>query len=114
MREIERKMVAAVAGRYSFHLDNTAVSVNETIFDASAGGLVPAAVAVRLHGNLIAYYDACGRLHISCGGWHSRTTASRLRALGASACIRGGRIVDYYSGREILHTFAASRRGWGF
>ncbi len=114
MRIIETKMLAAVAGRRPFSLDNTAVSVNTSVFDASAGGLVPASVAVYLHGNLIAYYDAAGVMHISCGGWHSRTTASRLRAIGANIRIKDGRIIDSSTGEEILHTFKPSRRGWGF
>ena len=70
MREIEKLMVNAVNGKYNFSRSNTQVIVKNN------------SVSVWLHFNPIfakignnVYYSNCG--------WNTRTTASRLRALGA-------------------------------
>lgn len=70
MREIEKKMVQAVNNKQNFRLSNTEV---RTI----ANG-----VFVALHGNLI-FARIDGENYYSNAGWNTRTTASRLRALGA-------------------------------
>ena len=70
MREIEKKMVLAVANKQNFRLNNTEVrNINNNIF-------------VTLHGNLI-FARINGKDYYSNSGWNTRTTASRLRALGA-------------------------------
>ena len=70
MRQIEKMMVLAVAKKQNFRLSNTEV------YNKKNG------VFVFLHGNLI-YAKIDGREHYSNSGWNTRTTASRLRALGA-------------------------------
>ena len=71
MREIEKKMVNAVANKKDFSLGNTQVrNINGATF-------------VALHGNLI-YAKINGVQYYSNAGWNTRTTASRLRALGAN------------------------------
>ena len=71
MRQIEKMMVNAVANKQNFRLNNTEVrNINGAIF-------------VALHGNLI-YAKINGVHYYSNAGWNTRTTASRLRALGAN------------------------------
>ncbi len=70
MRKIEKLMVLAVANKVNFSLSNTEVrNINNNIF-------------VALHGNLI-FARIDGKDYFSNAGWNTRTTASRLRALGA-------------------------------
>lgn len=107
MRQIEKMMVRAFNAGENFHLSNTSVSVNETAWDYKNNRFTVLPVAVRLHGNLIAYKDKTGVCHFSAGGWHTVTTSSRLRALGAPVCVRGGRIVHSGTGCEIWHSFRA-------
>ena len=71
MRQIEKKMVQAVANRENFRLSNTEV------YNKKNG------VFVFLHGNLI-FAKINGVQYYSNAGWNTRTTASRLRALGAN------------------------------
>ena len=70
MRQIEKMMVLAVANKENFRRSNTEVRViNNSVF-------------VFLHCNLIfAKIDDIN--YYSNAGWNTRTTASRLRALGA-------------------------------
>lgn len=70
MRQIEKQMVLAVANKQNFRLSNTEV------YNKKNG------VFVFLHGNLI-YAKINGVNYYSNSGWNTRTTASRLRALGA-------------------------------
>ena len=70
MREIEKKMVQAVNNKQNFRLSNTEVRIIEN------------GVFVALHGNLI-FARIGGVDYYSNAGWNTRTTASRLRALGA-------------------------------
>lgn len=70
MRQIEKSMVLAVANKENFRRSNTEVRViNNSVF-------------VSLHGNLI-FAKIDGINYYSNAGWNTRTTASRLRALGA-------------------------------
>ena len=71
MRQIEKKMVEAVANRENFRLSNTEV------YNKKNG------VFVFLHGNLI-FAKIAGVSYYSNAGWNTSTTASRLRALGAN------------------------------
>lgn len=71
MRQIEKKMVEAVATRENFRLSNTEV------YNKKNG------VFVFLHGNLI-FAKIAGVNYYSNAGWNTATTASRLRALGAN------------------------------
>ena len=71
MRKIEKMMVQAVANKKNFKCSNTEVRV------------INNAVFVALHGNLI-FARIDGKDYFSNAGWNTATTASRLRALGAS------------------------------
>lgn len=104
MRQIEQKAVAAFRAGENFRLSNTAVSVDGV------------SVNFYLHGNLIARrpVNDAAAVEFSCGGWHSRTTASRLRALGAPVRISGGRIVNTETGTEIQLSFYPRRYGYGY
>ena len=70
MRQIEKQMILAVANKQNFCLSNTKV------YNKKNG------VFVFLHGNLI-FAKINGVNYYSNSGWNTRTTASRLRALGA-------------------------------
>jgi hypothetical protein len=70
MRQIEKMMVQAVNNKECFKRSNTEVrTINGAVF-------------VALHGNLI-FASIDGKKYFSNSGWNTRTTASRLRALGA-------------------------------
>ena len=70
MRQIEKMMLQAVNTKKNFRLDNTEVCNKEN------------GVFVFLHGNLI-FARIENKDYFSNCGWNTRTTASRLRALGA-------------------------------
>jgi hypothetical protein len=74
MRTIEKKMNAAVNGRYGWRLSNTEVYID------NEGG-----VHVYLHSNEI-YKEVNGRKYINLCGWNTPTTRSRLRSLGVDLC----------------------------
>lgn len=90
MRKIEREMLAAAHALRPFKKGNTAVSVD---------GI---AARVYLHGNHIADVTGHGSFtFVDCQTfrrWPTRTTASRLRALGVNASIRNG--VAMIDGKE--------------
>lgn len=70
MRQIEKLMLQAINTKQNFKLSNTEVrNIKGNIF-------------VTLHGNLI-YARIDNKDYYSNAGWNTRTTASRLRALGA-------------------------------
>ena len=70
MRQIEKMMLQAVTNKQNFKCSNTEVrTINGAVF-------------VALHGNLI-FASINGKKYYSNAGWNTRTTASRLRALGA-------------------------------
>ena len=70
MRQIEKLMLQAINTKQNFKLSNTEVkNIKGSIF-------------VTLHGNLI-YARIDNKDYYSNAGWNTRTTASRLRALGA-------------------------------
>lgn len=71
MRQIEKQMLLAVANKKNFCLGNTEV------YNKKNGTFV------FLHGNLI-FARIDNKDYFSNSGWNTRTTASRLRALGAS------------------------------
>lgn len=72
MRKIEKAMVKAIATRKDWKSGNT-----EVANDASGG------CTVYLHDNPIAYFNE-GKYYdeLTWANWPTRTTASRLRALG--------------------------------
>jgi hypothetical protein len=80
MRKIEDQMVAAVQARKNWESGNTRVEKAGAFMD------------VYLHGNHIARvgWQAVPNLH-TFREWQTRTTASRLCALGIKASIRQGR-----------------------
>jgi len=72
MRQIEKQMNFALSNKGNFSKSNTTVSFH------SSENLSE----VRLHGNLIAWFDHTSQtLALSSAGWHSNTTKSRLNAL---------------------------------
>lgn len=72
MRKIENDMVRAVEARKNWAVSNTAVVV-----DKDNG-----TITVKLHGNPIYIHTITGKHYVTCAGWNSNTTRSRLRALG--------------------------------
>ena len=105
MRQIEKQMNFALSNKGNWSNSNTSVSFH------SSENLSE----VRLHGNLIAWFDHTKQLlAISSAGWHSNTTKSRLNALlyEVNTGVRvfqknfdwfvtdftGKRVVDFYDG----------------
>ena len=84
MRQIEKEMLSAFNAGREMNKSNTRVYK-----------LFGRWLYVSLWGNDIACKDLqTGVVSYSCAGWHTTTTASRLRALGASAVIKNGRMID--------------------
>lgn len=87
MRKVERNMVAAIRDGRNMHDGNTAVEFRP--------GQALGVGRVTLHGNTIAIIMRDGSVRLdrrTLGRWPTRTTASRVRALGFTAYIRGGRL----------------------
>lgn len=89
MRQIEREMIRAIDGGLDWHKDNTEVAV--------LGGFRSYLASVYLHGHHIAnvYCNMAGDRNVSANAntlkaWPTRTTMSRLRALGIDVCTRKG------------------------
>ena len=86
MRKIERNMLRAIDARRNWREGNTEVTVKDGL------------ISVRLHGNLIAAGDNSGKLYanmVTFNTWPTRTTASRLRALGFNArIVKGEAVID--------------------
>jgi hypothetical protein len=92
MRVIEEEMLSAIESASNWSKDNTAVE-----FVESTGGS-----DVFLHGHHIATVDWRGNVIIMTSTlrqWPTRTTMSRLRALGVDVCTRKGEVL--LNGREI-------------
>lgn len=85
MRKIESEMLAAIRAGTRFMKDNTAVQIND------AGG-----AEVYLHGNHIASVDRWTGVVVvntkTLLAWPTRTTLSRLRALGVDVRIHRGEV----------------------
>lgn len=91
MNGIEAKMVKVWECAKPFKRTNTEVKVTE------------AAVRVYLHGNLIAARDReKTEAHVTLAGWNTRTTRSRLTALGFEARTCKG--VPYIRGIKTTDT----------
>jgi len=83
MRLIEKEMLSAVHNGYGWKKDNTEVSQAR-----STGGC-----DVFLHGHHIATVQSNGLALVMVNtlrNWPTRTTMSRLRALGVDVCTRKG------------------------
>jgi len=82
MRKIEQEMVSALNGRRNWRKGNT-----EVVQDRSCGGM-----SVYLHHNLIAftYGGTVWPVLSTFLDYPTRTTSSRLRALGIDASIKKG------------------------
>ena len=96
MRKIEEAMLYAIRNRLSWRKDNTEVEVTR-------GG----EARVFLHGNYLARILPNGDLDINLATvrrWPTRTTMSRLRALGVEAYIKNGRV--YLEDQRTEHTDA--------
>ena len=92
MRQIEKQMIAAINRNENWSLANTMVTYLRED-DTSR---------VYLHGHLIATVDDFGIARPCIGtliAWPTRTTMSRLRALGIDVCTRRG---DTYLNGEKL------------
>ncbi len=87
MRQIEKRMCAAVRERRNWKESNTEVRRVE-------GG-----TGVYLHGNNIATFYDNGERFFSLAGWNTVTTRSRLNALGARVGQRNWE--PYYDGERI-------------
>jgi hypothetical protein len=86
MRLIEKEMLSAIKQGRSWSKDNTAVS-----FAESTGGS-----DVFLHGHHIATVQRNGLALVMVNtlrAWPTRTTMSRLRALGVDVCTRKGEVL---------------------
>ena len=92
MRQIEEKMLEAVNNGNSWELANTTV-----VYDVEDNES-----KVYLHGHLIATVDDFGIARPALStliAWPTRTTMSRLRALGVDVCTRKG---DVYLDGEMV------------
>lgn len=82
MREIEKRMLQAVANGENWSQGNTSTRANSGMVD------------IFLHGNRIATYNQSTRQVIANDlmfyKWPTSTTKSRLNALGCHAVTRGG------------------------
>ena len=83
MRQIEKKMVAALNGSTSWREANTRVECEN------------GRKSVYLHGNCIYQADENGA-RWSFRGWATQTTKSRLRALGVNYKAVGGSVYDWH------------------
>lgn len=84
MRKIEAYMLRAIHTRTNFAKDNTRVEIKGSY------------AMVYLHGNHIATVNRFGLLEVNTDTlleYPTRTTLSRLRALGADVCIRKGEVI---------------------
>lgn len=72
MKQIEKKMLAAIRGGYNWKTGNTEVN-------HFAG-----CIRVWLHGNLIAELSPAHGWRFNLCGWNTLTTRSRLNALGCN------------------------------
>ena len=82
MRKIEQEMLNAIKARRTWSSSNTQVVKGDTDI-----------LSVRLHGNTIAWVQPDGTVEVNEAtfyNWPTRTTASRLRALGVTASIHKG------------------------
>jgi len=100
MRKIEKEMLAAINGGRDWVKDNTRVTCERGRFRNYFAD-------VYLHGNHIAmvHINMAGDFQVTVNRetlemYPTRTTMSRLRALGVAVCTRKG--VVYLNSREIV------------
>ena len=93
MKEIEKKMVAAIRNGKNFNGSNTQVECQ------SNGNIY-----VYLFGNCI-YKVVNGKGYFNLCGWNSVTTRSRLNALGVNVTSNG--FTPHYNGKPI-----SANSGW--
>ena len=87
MRQIERDMLDAIRGGFDWHKDNTEVVFSDYVGNPHLDA------TVYLHGHSIAEVLPDGSFEINTdtlAGWPTRTTVSRLRALGFDVRIKNG------------------------
>lgn len=75
MRVIEEKMCKAIDNKEWFHLSNTDVHVYRKYYTNGSDR-----IDVYLFNNLIATFGE-GEVHLTCAGWNTSTTRSRLNAI---------------------------------
>jgi hypothetical protein len=90
MRKMELKIAEAFREGRATKISNTEVRV-------TADG----SVIMLLHGNVIAVKEN-GKTSVTFSGWVTRTTCSRLRAIGVMASIERG--LPYINGRAVTST----------
>jgi len=114
MRKIERQMLDAIAGGESKQLGNTAVVHGRVRGDEFMDPFNYA--DIFLHGNSLAsvYHPATSEEYVSVDlktlrAYPTRTTMSRLRALGVDVCTRKGEVYlhglpldRYYPAGQVL------------
>ena len=115
MRQIEKQMNFALSNKGNFSNSNTTVTYH------SSENLSE----VRLHGNLIAWFDHTKQLlAISSAGWHTNTTKSRLNAILSELFygyrvfqkkwdwyvtnFNGTKTVDFYDGQIVSNQGVSS------
>lgn len=90
MRKMEQKIAEAFREGRATKISNTEVRV-------TADG----SVIMLLHGNVIAVKEN-GKTLVTFSGWVTRTTVSRLRAIGVMASIKKG--LPYINGKLVAST----------
>lgn len=101
MRKIEQQMLSAIRTRTDWHGPNTAVHYLPA---SETGNPFGPRSEIFLHGNHIASVwhnspDVAETNRATFARWPTRTTVSRLRALGIDAAIRKGK--PTINGKEI-------------
>mgnify|MGYP003630141075 CR=1 FL=1 len=98
MRKIEAEMIAAIQAGNTFLKDNTEVRAVHVLGETEADDFE--VMNVYLHGNEIASVfhagtpDECTTVDLgTLRRWPTRTTMSRLRALGVDVCTRKGEVL---------------------
>lgn len=94
MRKIEKAMIEAIKCKKSKTIDNTAIEYL-TALDTPTHARIEYA-KIYLHGNHIASYayelDRFDYNPVTLASWPTRTTKSRLRALGFDVMTKKGRV----------------------
>lgn len=91
MRKIEQDMLNAVRAMRTWTSSNTQTIIGDH-----------GVLSIRLHGHTIAWALKDGSIKVNKAvlyHWPTRTTCSRLRALGVSVCVRKG--APYLDGQEL-------------
>ena len=94
MRVIEKEMIRAIAGGNCWSKDNTTVTHADGVTDVYLHGNHIASAARNYYGSIEIVPNSATLLQ-----WPTRTTMSRLRALGVDVCTRKG--VVHLNGKPL-------------